>query len=537
MRVLLQRLAIPVVLLGAFIASNVAADRFGNDELTVVSTEITTTAADTPVFSIRRVPELLTSPQAADDLNAALDAWASALPSDSCFVVSAGAERIYSRQADLPLTPASNLKLLTAITALEVLGPDFTFETTVAAIQAPDENGLLQGDLYILGGGDPVVMSDLYAATLGPSDSQIRSSADTMADQTIATNIADISGAVVVIENRYDTERAPSTATQEFLDTSQIGSLSAAMFDRGFLGFREQYLNQADDPPPPLTRATDPAAEFASNFDDLLEERNVRISASARSQPQPPGDDLIPLLRFQSPPLSEIVEQMLVGSDNTTAESLVKELGFVAASTTNGSTTAGLLELTGQLDNLGLSGALVFDGSGISPDSKVTCSLLNDLLNSPAHRDDLRAALPVAGQTGTLAEAFIGTPGEGRLRAKTGSLSQSMALSGYFTTDPGVELTFSLIVNVTGEDVITPEQITAWQRPLPALLAPYPAGPALEILGPIGAPVPVRAPAEPVEATPTPAAADDPAPADDPEPAEPTPEDPDPGHSDAEGEN
>ena len=66
MRVLLQRLVAPVVLLIAFIGVGIALDRFGYDELPEAGANITTTPADTPVFSIRRAPELLTSPRAAE---------------------------------------------------------------------------------------------------------------------------------------------------------------------------------------------------------------------------------------------------------------------------------------------------------------------------------------------------------------------------------------------------------------------------------------------------------------------------------------
>lgn len=488
-RAVLRRLAIPVVLLAAFIAATVAADRFGNDEVGDREDTVTTAGAETPVFSVRRAPELLTSPRAAEELTESLDDWVETLPENSCFVVSAGGERLYEHQPDLPLTPASNMKILTAVAALEALGPDFRFETRIAALERPDENGLLVGDLYVIGGGDPLLMTDAYRATLPDGTSPVFTSADTLADQTIATNLADIQGAVVVVENRYDTERAPAGTPQSFLDSGLLGSLSAAMIDRGFVGFKEGYPGQGGDNPSPLPRAADPASEFAAVFDDLLEARNVRISSRSRVELEPPTGQLAELLVYQSPPLSEIVQQMLVDSDNTTAEMLVKELGFITPTTNSGSTTSGLLELTAQLNNLGLPGsaAFAFDGSGMNAETKVSCNLVHDALNVTAHKATLRDALPVAGESGTLANRFRGTKGEGSLRAKTGLLANAASLSGYFVTDPGVELTFSLIINTGPEDpAITAEQVNGWQRPLPRLLAPYPSGPALDALGPVG---------------------------------------------------
>ncbi len=485
MRALIQRVGIPLVLLAAVIGSGVALDRFGNDPLPEVTTAIDNDAALTPLFSIRRAPEMLTSQRAAEELTASLDQWVATLPSTSCFVVSSGAELIYEHQAQIPLAPASNMKILTATAALQALGPDFTFDTRVAATQAQDDNGVLPGDLYIIGSGDPLLMTDAYAATIPEGFNTTYSSLDTLADQTVAANVSTISGAVVVDESRYDTERAPAELAVELLDTGVLGSLGAAIMDQGFLGFPDAYA-PAEDPetgPVPRRRAGDPAAEFAANFDDLLEARNVRISRGARVATETPAE-LVDLATFSSPPLSAIVAQMLTNSDNTTAEMLVKELG--AAVSESGSTTSGTLALSNLLRDAGLTdqGLFALDGSGLNSGTTATCTLLHDALNS-VHKDTLRSSLPVAGETGTLADDFIGTKGEGRIRAKTGLLTQASALSGYFVTDPGVELTFSLIINVGEGESITAEQVTGWQRPLPRLLASYPSGPALEDLGPL----------------------------------------------------
>ncbi len=502
MLAVLQRLVVPVILLAAVIGATIANDRFGNDPIPETSTTVDVSSPDTPVFSVRRAPELLTSERATEELNASLDNWVATLPPNSCFVVSAGADVIYEHQTELPLVPASNMKLLTAVAALQALGVDHTFETRVAALQRPDENGFLSGDLYIVGGGDPLLRSDAFLRLLPEGFSDVHTSIEQIADQTVATNIADISGGVRVDESRYDIERAPTSVGEGLLDAALLGSLSAAMIDAGFLGLQDGYANQAvelpepgatdenGDPlpiptPPPLDRADEPAREFAARFDDLLEARNVRISGRADISLDTPTDQLVDLFTVQSPPLAQIVEQMLTNSDNTTAEMLVKELGFSASE--NGTTTAGTLALTEILRGAGLNdtGLFALDGSGLSDGNRATCAGLNDALNS-VHRDTLRAALPVAGESGTLIDDFVGTVGEGRIIAKTGFLAQASALSGYFTTDRGVEVTFALIINAAEGETITEDQVAGWQRPLPGLLAPYPSGPGIDELGPIG---------------------------------------------------
>ncbi|MEM7288419.1 MAG: D-alanyl-D-alanine carboxypeptidase, partial [Actinomycetota bacterium] len=280
----LQRLVIPVILLAAVIGATIATDRLGNDPIPEASTGVDVQRPDTPVFSIRRAPDLLTSERAVEDLNSSLDGWVATLPPNSCFVVSSGADVIYSHQADLPLTPASNMKILTAVAALQALGVDYTFETRVAALQRPDENGFLSGDLYIIGGGDPLLRSDAYLALLPEGFSDVHTSVEQMADQTVATNIADISGGVRVDETRYDNERAPISVPGELLDAALLGALGGAIVDQGFVGLEDGYASQIveepepgavdenGDPlstpePPPLPRSDEPAREFAARFD------------------------------------------------------------------------------------------------------------------------------------------------------------------------------------------------------------------------------------------------------------------------------
>lgn len=489
----LQRLVIPVILVAAIIGATVALDQFGNDPILEEGEVVDTAAAETAVFSLRRAPEMLTSEKANAELTAELDRWVATLPPNSCFEVSAGAESIYSHQPDLPLTPTSNMKILTAVAALQGLGVDYTYKTDFAARQEQDTNGLLAGNLFIIGGGDPLLMSDAYIELLPPEFSNLHSSIETMADQAVADNISDIGGAVMVDETRYDPFRAPAEIPQGRLDASQIGSITAGMLDQGFVGLKDGYASQdvvaGEDgvvpPPPPLPRSEEPAAEFAKNFDDLLEARNVRISSGA-GVVDTSDEQLVTLFSFDSLPMSSIVEQMLTNGDNTTAEMIIKELGFVVANA--GTTTAGTLAMSDILRGAGLNDAGLFalDGSGLSVGNTATCGLIHDTLNS-VHKSTLRDALPVAGETGTIAADFIGTKGEGRIRAESGLVARASALSGYFVTDPGVELTFSLIINAGEEERLSREQVAGWYRPLPRILASYPSGPSLDELGPPGA--------------------------------------------------
>jgi len=485
---ILQRLGVPLVLLAAIIGVTVAIDRLGNDELPPVAAGDAPSdndALETPVLSIRRAPSLLTSPRANAELSSALADWVTTLPATSCFVVAAGGDVIFEHQPSLPVAPASNMKLLTAYAALESLGPDFRFVTRVMAETEPDADGLIEADLYVIGGGDPVLMSPEYVAVLPPADNKTFTSIADLTDQTLAANVATIYGGVVVDESRYDEQRSVDGWPASYA-SQQAGALSAAMLDQGMVGWRDGYASQVGVAEPPLLpRASEPAIEFGTNFDDMLEATVLISRAPRKAAPDELDlDALVELASISSPPLTDIVAQMLVNSDNTTAEMIVKELAVANGQT--GHTDSGLLALRSTMATAGLDDPdfLPLDGSGLNADSTLTCDLVRRVLDDPEHKTDLRAGLAVAGESGTLADSFIGTKFEGRLRAKTGFLSSVSALSGYYTTDRGVEVTFAMIVN--SEEPIGPENIVAWQANLPDLLAPYPIGPPLSQLGPKG---------------------------------------------------
>src|SRR5205814_501531 len=145
-----------------------------------------------------------------------------------------------------------------------------------------------------------------------------------------------------------------------------------------------------------------------------------------------------------SPRLDAIVENMLTVSDNYAAELLVRAVG--AAVEHDGSTTAGLRVVVSTLQRLGVptAGVHLVDGSGLSPDDRVTCPALLaavGLGTRPAEHA-LRTGLPIAARTGTLATRFVGDPLAGKLRAKTGHIDGVVGLAGVVPTTDG-QLSFA----------------------------------------------------------------------------------------------
>lgn len=489
----MSRLILPLLLLAAFIGTTVALNRSEQPAL-VAEAEAGDVEASpvTPVFSVRRAPQLLAGPRANTALKEQLEDWVDVLPERSCLSVTSGPEVLFEHNPLSPLVPASNMKILTGLAALLELGPDFTFETKVYSLTAPDEDGVLEGDLYVIGGGDPLLSTRDYIGVLpekeqvsGSNGRQVVTVADDLAEKVVAQNLSTMTGGVLVDDSRYDDQYAIGTH-ERYLGQGSIGVLSAAAVDDGFLGWGDRYASLGFENPAPLGRSVDPAEQAAGIFDDLLEAETVIIQGSpGRSLETPAVSRMFELASIESPPLKDIVKQMLVASDNTTAELLLKELGLVRRDLPT--TAAGNLALSGILKDAGLpdSGVFPFDGSGLSVQNTLTCDLLTQALNLPDTRDLLYEAMPVAGETGTLFDDFLTSPARGKIHAKTGFLNQVSALSGYIDTDQGVRLTFSLIVNTETADTLSEELIALWQERLAEILLTYPEGPPLADLGPI----------------------------------------------------
>ena len=425
----------------------------------------------TPVVSARRVPTLVAAPVAARRLARDLDAWVGRQPPATCVVVTGddGDLRVEHR-AEVALVPASGAKLLTATAALEVLGGAHRFRT-VAAATAPPVGGVVPGDLVLVGGGDPLLASPDYAARFRRQP-QVFTNLEQLATSVAATGITHVEGAVVGDEGRYDTQRYVPSWPQRYIDQDQVGPLSALSVNDGFVGYP-----RAPDDPQELEPAADPAREAAAVLTRLLEAHGVDVAGEPRAGALPEG--AVEVAVIESPPLRDVAAQLLRESDNSTGELLLKELGRTAG---DPSTAGGRAVATEALSRAGVdvTALVVADGSGLSLDNRVSCDVLAGVVDEELPPAVLRDGLPVAGRTGTLAERFGGTPLEGTLRAKTGSLNSVSSLTGVVEDGDG-PLTFSMITNVDG--VITPELLAA-QRELGELLLSWPRVPDVTVLGP-----------------------------------------------------
>jgi D-alanyl-D-alanine carboxypeptidase/D-alanyl-D-alanine-endopeptidase (penicillin-binding protein 4) len=430
----------------------------------------------TPVLSARRVPDIIAAPVADRRLITKLADLASRTPGASCLTVHAGGREIFASNPTLPLSPASVEKLLTAEAALSVLGPDTTLHTSVR-VEGDVDSGVVDGNLTLVGGGDPLLMTDAYAQSFRHPPTE-RTSLESLADRIVAAGVREVRGSIVGDDSRYDSVRYLSVWPTRFLTEADIGPMAALTVDDGF----EQFPPSPDLRVPKETAAADPAALAATRLTEALATRGVTVQGPAASGRAPEGAR--ELASIESAPIKSIVEEMLRESDNEAAELLVKEIGLQKAGA--GTTEAGIAALGEALRASGLptEGTTQVDGSGLALQDQETCAVVQSLLDRAEPTSPISAGLPVAGESGTLEKRFLDNPAAGRLRAKTGTLNQVTALAGYIDTVPGATLSFTYLVNVTAPAKVTADDV-ALQEELGSILVTYPEGPDLAALGPV----------------------------------------------------
>ncbi len=436
-----------------------------------------TPVLNTPLLSFRRIPGLIARDLNDDSFAAAVSSFAGSLDSTSCLVVQLDGVEVGAHNPDLPVIPASNQKLLVAAAALEALGPDHVFTTEVRG--GPVNGGVLAGDLYLVGGGDPLLTTDDYpAAQINGYPVLNATSLDTLADSVAAAGITHVDGNLVADGSRYDDEWFHPSWPDD-IHVTEAGPLDALLVnDARFLTDDWQVAN-------------DPNAGAAEELGRLLEERGITIGGEVTTGTAPA--DAAVVASIDSQPLPAVIAEMQASSDNNTAELLLKELGV--ASGGGGSTVAGAAAAIAALSQIGLdtTGVVVDDASGLSTNNRVTCRLLTGILERHEPGDQFAAGLPVAGQDGTtLSDVFVDSAVEGRLIGKTGTLHNEpynadppavKALSGYVPVEGGGTIEYALVLNSAGT---LPEQTV--YRPIwdafAEVLASYPSGPTAAELGP-----------------------------------------------------
>ena len=402
-----------LLVIGAVVVAAIAIPRADSDAAAPDASG--TALATTPLWSPRRLPGPFVDPVNAAHERAAAFAYQVALDAqvarfaNACFVVERGSTLLAAHNADVPLLPASTQKLLTAAAALSTLGPDFRFETKVEATS----DGPTLDRLWFVGSGDPVIRTAEYM------DEGVSTPLEALADAIVAKGIRRI-GTVVGDDGRYDLMRfLPSWSPTYRID-----------YDVGPVGALEVTESIALVNGKPVM-ADDPAIYAAAELTRLLRARGVSVGDPTRGIAP---DGAATVASVTSQPLRTIVRWMLLTSNNTTAEMLVKELGMQSRGA--GTTAAGVAVVQASLRDLGvvLDGQTMVDGSGLDRQNRLTCRILVDVVNLGARPGlkVLRDTLPGAGNA---------TP-DGKVHAKGGYLTDVTGLAGIVDRDTPLRFAF-----------------------------------------------------------------------------------------------
>jgi D-alanyl-D-alanine carboxypeptidase/D-alanyl-D-alanine-endopeptidase (penicillin-binding protein 4) len=253
----------------------------------------------------------------------------------------------------------------------------------------------------------------------------------TLVPELLAAGVRRVPGGIHGDDSRYDRTRFLPTWKPSYIQEADVAPLGALEVDDGL----DQWH------PPTLT--SDPAAHAAGVLARLASEAGIAV-AQGTDGTAPAGS--VVLASVQSPPLADIVTQMLRDSDNTAAEMLTRELD--RANGGSGTTAGGVAVVERVAAQLGLptAGLALVDGSGLSPTDRVTCDTLLDaeqLGSQP--RFAAMGLLSVAGKFGTLFDRFLGTPAVGHVEAKTGSIDGVAGLVGRM--DEHQPISFAFLIN------------------------------------------------------------------------------------------
>jgi D-alanyl-D-alanine carboxypeptidase/D-alanyl-D-alanine-endopeptidase (penicillin-binding protein 4) len=436
---------------------------------------------------------------------------------------------LYAQNADKLFTPASTTKLFTTAATLAMIGPEYRFRTTVETTGVVDKYGRLNGDLLLVGRGDPNLSGRVMPFnTRTERRTPHLQVLENLADELVRKGVKYIDGDVVADDSYFAFERYGEGWAREDLISQWGAPVSALSINDNLLfvsilpadrpgekafvsitpyadyfhvdnrvittpqgtGPSRVFINRepgsnlltlwgnipVDDAGASQAMAIEDPAEFAAQlFRNLLERRGVvvygrqrakhtelaslstfsvttrapagggAVSADIPAQPQ-----AMVLATHQSMPLIEGLRVINKISQNLHAELMLRLLGRERGM--SGTVEAGLEVLRGFLMQAGVAPEeyVFYDGSGLSRQNLVTPRAVVRLLQyakSQPWATEFRGTLPLAGNDGTLANRFKGSPAEGRVWAKTGILSHVEALAGYAITGKGEEVAFVILAN------------------------------------------------------------------------------------------
>jgi len=342
------------------------------------------------------------------------------------------ARPVYALNSTTPLAPASNMKLVTSAAALISWGADHRFATWFSMQGDRIIDGVLPGDLYLRGGGDPSLSTRSYQRDeLGFKTASF----ETFARNLRALGVHTVGGRVIGDESWFDEKRRVTAWKPGFQEW--CGPLSALSGNEG--------LHDGDPVDAPATYS----AELLTK---ALRKAGIEINGKPGTGHMPAGALLVQ--RQSSAPLRVLLKRQNKESDNLFAETLLKGLGKDFQDL--GSTAAGVLVSGATLGTMDIAADayVIQDGSGLSYGDRLTPYAIVRLLGTMYQRPDFGVfydSLAIAGKDGTLKRRMRESAAAGNARAKTGTLNVATSLSGYVRSANDHLVAFSILV--TGDPV------------------------------------------------------------------------------------
>ncbi len=392
-------------------------------------------------------------------------------------------KRLYALNPQTLMMPASNMKIVTLSVAAETLGWDFRFKTRLETT-ARIANGVLEGDLFIVGGGDPTIngrgsradaVLDEWAAAL-KADGITRIDGNIVADGSAfganglgqgwswddlqyayaapasALEFNENTAPLTIIPGARPGDQAklelpPDTGLGlvHHVVTGAAGSATTIDFERLPNGKWLDVTGSIAADAPPAARevaVSNPSRYFARMTLNGLSARGITVAGLPLDRTDRTVLDPAPrrvLIESLSPTLRDVAKTMMKVSQNLYAETLLRTVGKEKAHEVLASW------------NIPDRTYVQADGSGLSRYDYVTAdmivTILERMFKDPRHHDAFTAALPIAGTDGTISSRLKSTRAEGNALAKTGSIANVRALSGYVRTRDGETLAFSILAN------------------------------------------------------------------------------------------
>ncbi len=392
---------------------------------------------------------------------------------------------LFARNPTTLLIPASNNKLFTTAAALKQLGANYRFRTAVYG----NTQAANLATLRIIGQGDPSLTTrqlTLLADQLkqkqvhqvaqligddtffrGPVINPNWDAEDTLAGYGAPVNSLMLNQNAIMLtlfpqrvgqplrvqwDDPLDAQTWRINNQSVTVSARESEFIDAIRDSQQWVVRISGQLRAGSESEPVSASIPNPGNYLVQRFRTVLANSGIAVQQSTlvRQTPAPAGE--VELAVVQSPPLSELLVETNRESNNIYAESLLKLLGRLQTPTALDATTSGITAIKTVLTPLGVNPnqyAMV-DGSGLADRNRATAEALVQTLQAMGMGSDatiFRNSLPVAGVNGTLKNRFRNTPAQGRLSAKTGTISGVVALSGYLTPPNYPPLVFSILVN------------------------------------------------------------------------------------------